>query len=68
MLTVTGFEQFAVGQVFTSAARSIDATAIKAFAAQFDFQPQHMDEAAAEPPCSAASPRAAGTPPPSRCG
>ncbi len=47
MLTVTGYEQFTVGQVFTSAARSIDATAIKAFATQFDFQPQHMDEEAA---------------------
>ena len=44
---VTGFEQFAVGQVFTSASRPIDASAIKAFAAQFDTQPQHMDEDAA---------------------
>ena len=47
-MTMTGFEQFAVGQVFTSAPRMIDAAAIKAFAAQFDTQPQHMDEAAAE--------------------
>ena len=46
-MTLTGFEQFTVGQVFTSAPRSIDAPAIKAFAAQFDFQPQHMDEDAA---------------------
>lgn len=46
-MTMTGFEQFAIGQVFTSAPRTIDAAAIKAFAAQFDFQPQHMDEAAA---------------------
>lgn len=44
---VTGFEQFIVGQVFTSPPRSIDATAIKAFAMQFDTQPQHTDEAAA---------------------
>jgi acyl dehydratase len=47
-MIVTGFEQFAVGQVFTSAPRSIDATAIKAFAAQFDTQAQHMDEDAAQ--------------------
>ncbi len=33
--------------MFTSAPRSIEAAAIKAFAAQFDFQPQHMDEDAA---------------------
>ena len=46
-MMMTGFEQFAVGQVFTSAPRSIDASEIKAFAAQFDFQPQHMDEVAA---------------------
>ena len=46
-MVVTGFEQFVVGQVFTSAPRSIDAAAIKAFAAQFDTQPQHTDEIAA---------------------
>jgi len=47
-MAVEGFEQFVVGQVFTSAPRSIDATAIKAFAANFDNQPQHTDDAAAE--------------------
>lgn len=47
-MVVQGFEQFAVGQVFTSAPRSIDATAIKAFAVMFDPQSQHLDEAAAE--------------------
>ena len=47
-MTVTGFEQFAVGQVFTSAPLPIDAAAIKAFATQFDMQPQHLDEIAAE--------------------
>ena len=46
-MTINGFEQFAAGQNFVSAARSLDASAIKAFAAQFDFQPQHMDEEAA---------------------
>ena len=47
-MVVTGFEQFVVGQVFTSASRTVDAAAIKAFATQFDFQPQHVDEVAAE--------------------
>ena len=46
-MTVSGYEQFEVGQTVTSAPRSIDAAAIKGFAAQFDPQPQHMDEAAA---------------------
>ncbi len=44
---MTGFEQFAVGQTFTSQARLVDAAAIKAFATEFDFQPQHVDEEAA---------------------
>ena len=47
-MAVTGFEQFVVGQVFTSPPRPVDAAAIKAFAGQFDPQPQHTDEAAAE--------------------
>ena len=46
-MTVTGFEQFAAGQVFTSAPMEVDAAAIKAFAVQFDTQAQHVDEAAA---------------------
>jgi acyl dehydratase len=41
-------EDFAVGQRFTSAAHTLDAAQIKAFAAQFDPQPFHLDEAAAE--------------------
>jgi acyl dehydratase len=36
------------GQVFTSPSREITAEAIKAFAAEFDPQPFHTDEAAAE--------------------
>lgn len=47
-MVVTGFEQFEVGQVFTSTAELIDAEAIKSFARLFDNQPQHIDEAAAE--------------------
>jgi acyl dehydratase len=46
--TITGFEQFAVGQMFTSPPRVIDADAIKAFARDFDGQTQHLDEAAAQ--------------------
>ena len=41
-------EDFAVGQRFTSAAHTLDAEQIKAFARQFDPQPFHLDEAAAE--------------------
>jgi acyl dehydratase len=37
-----------VGQRFTSATHKIDETQIKAFAAQFDPQPFHTDEKAAE--------------------
>jgi acyl dehydratase len=41
-------EDFAVGQRFLSATHGIDADQIKAFAARFDPQPFHTDEAAAE--------------------
>ena len=41
-------EDFAVGARFVSSARTLDAAQIKAFAAQFDPQPFHLDEAAAE--------------------
>jgi acyl dehydratase len=44
---VTGFEQFAVGQVFDSAPRVVEAAAIRAFGQEFDVQAQHRDEAAA---------------------
>src|SRR5262245_66209630 len=37
-----------VGQRFTSAAHTIDAAQIKAFAAQFDPQPFHTDETTAK--------------------
>jgi len=37
-----------VGQTFSSASYALDATAIKAFAAQFDPQPFHLDEIAAQ--------------------
>ena len=40
-------EDFAVGQKFRSGRMTIDAAAIKRFAAEFDPQPFHLDEAAA---------------------
>lgn len=40
-------EDFSPGQRFTSGTRAITADEIKAFAASFDPQPFHMDEAAA---------------------
>jgi acyl dehydratase len=40
-------DDFAVGQRFISATRGLDAGQIKAFAAQFDPQPFHLDEAEA---------------------
>jgi acyl dehydratase len=42
------FEDLTVGMSFTSSAVTLSATDIKAFAAQFDPQPFHLDEAAAE--------------------
>lgn len=41
------FEDFAAGSVFRSGGRHVDAERIKAFAAEFDPQPQHLDEEAA---------------------
>lgn len=41
------FEDFAIGQVFRSGTHAVTADAIKAFAAEFDPQPFHLDEAAA---------------------
>ncbi len=41
------FEDYAVGQVFRSGRRRVDAAQIKDFAASFDPQPFHLDEDAA---------------------
>ena len=41
------FEDIAAGDTFRSAPLTIDAAAIKAFAAEFDPQPFHLDEDAA---------------------
>jgi acyl dehydratase len=41
-------EDFAVGRRFTSTTRGLDAGQIKAFASQFDPQPFHTDEVAAQ--------------------
>jgi acyl dehydratase len=40
-------EDFTVGETFESASWTIDSRQIKAFAAEFDPQPQHLDEEAA---------------------
>jgi acyl dehydratase len=48
MSRIYHLEDFAVGQVFASGRLRIDADQIKAFARQFDPQPFHMDEAAAQ--------------------
>lgn len=42
------FEDLTVGRRFTSASLTLDAAAIKGFAAEFDPQPFHLDEAAAD--------------------
>ena len=47
-MTELYLEDFAVGQRFISAAHTLDAGQIKAFAAQFDPQPFHLDEAKAD--------------------
>jgi acyl dehydratase len=41
-------EDFAVGQTFNSGRLRVDAIEIKSFAAQYDPQPFHLDEAAAQ--------------------
>ncbi len=47
-MTELYLEDFMVGQRFTSAGHALDAGQIKAFARQFDPQPFHTDERAAE--------------------
>ena len=46
-MNVQYFEDFAVGQKFGSKPRPVSTAEIKAFAAQFDPQPFHLDEDAA---------------------
>jgi acyl dehydratase len=46
-MTERYLEDFAVGQIFGSGRLSVDADQIKAFAAEFDPQPFHLDEKAA---------------------
>lgn len=46
-LTSRYLEDFAVGETFTSEPITVDSGQIKAFAAEFDPQPQHLDEQAA---------------------
>ncbi|HEV2100116.1 MAG TPA: MaoC family dehydratase [Stellaceae bacterium] len=42
------FEDFVVGQIFGSGRRRIEAERIKSFAAEFDPQPFHLDDMAAQ--------------------
>jgi acyl dehydratase len=42
------FEDFSVGQKFAAGPLTVDAAAIKEFAAAYDPQPFHLDEAAAQ--------------------
>src|SRR5438445_10334493 len=46
-VTMIYLEDFAPGQKFVSTALRVDSAAIKAFAAQFDPQPFHLDDQAA---------------------
>jgi acyl dehydratase len=46
-MTALYFEDFAVGQVYGSPRRRIEAERIKSFASEFDPQPFHLDEATA---------------------
>ncbi len=46
-MSVRYLEDFAVGQTFGSESLTIDEAAIKAFAAEFDPQPFHLDDEAA---------------------
>lgn len=48
MSAIYYLEDFAVGQVFAGGQARIDAEQIKAFARQFDPQPFHLDEEAAQ--------------------
>ena len=62
-MTERYLEDFAIGQAFGSGKIRIDKERAKAFAAEFDPQPFHLDEEAAPAPSSMGWPRAAGTPP-----
>jgi len=47
-MTVLYLEDFAPGQIYRSGAITVDAAAIKRYAAEYDPQPFHLDEAAAD--------------------
>ena len=47
-MTERYLEDFAVGQVFSTGRLRVDSDQIKSFARQFDPQPFHLDEAAAQ--------------------
>lgn len=47
-MTLLYLEDFAPGQIYRSGAITVDAAAIKRYAAEYDPQPFHLDEAAAD--------------------
>jgi hypothetical protein len=66
--TALYLDDLRVGQRFTSGSLRVEEAEIKAFAAQFDPQPFHLDESAAPVrACSAVSLPAAGIPPRLAC-
>jgi acyl dehydratase len=62
------WEDFEVGRVREFGRCEVTREAVLEFAARYDPQPFHLDDAAAARRCSAGSPRAAGTPRRWRCG
>ena len=54
--------KISAGDVAVYGPRRVTREEIVAFAAEFDPQPMHLDEAAARPRCSAGWPHPAGTP------
>ena len=62
--TALYLEDLHVGQRFTSDSYHMDENRIKAFAAEFDPQPFHLDEALRKPASLADCPQAVGTPRP----
>ena len=61
------FDDLTLGMRFKSGEVSVTREDIKRFAAEFDPQPFHLDEAAAEKTVFKGLPRQDGTRPPSRC-
>jgi acyl dehydratase len=61
------FDDLKLGMRFKSGEGTVSAEDIKRFASEFDPQPFHLDEAAAQNTVSMGLRPRDGTPPPSRC-